>query len=74
MSGSMALRMSGVSKVYGRGEGLVRAVDDVDLEIARGEAVVISGPSGCGKSTLMQLLGGLDSPTRGEVWVGNGAH
>ena len=46
-----------------RGEALVRAVDDVDLEVATGEAVVITGPSGCGKSTLLQLIGGLDLPT-----------
>jgi putative ABC transport system ATP-binding protein len=60
----------GLAKHYGRGEALVRAVDDVDLEVAAGESVVVVGPSGCGKSTLLQLIGGLDVPTAGEVWVG----
>jgi putative ABC transport system ATP-binding protein len=57
----------GLSKHYGRGEGLVRAVDGVDLEVAPGETVAVMGPSGCGKSTLLYLLGGLDRPSRGEV-------
>ncbi|MFG1946212.1 ABC transporter ATP-binding protein [Nonomuraea sp. NPDC048826] len=61
------LRASGLSKHYGKGEGLVRAVDGVDLEIGAGETVAIMGPSGCGKSTLLHLLGGLDRPSAGEV-------
>ena len=52
----------GLRKAYGRGEGLVRAVDDVDLDVAAGETVAVMGPSGCGKSTLLHLLGGLDRP------------
>jgi putative ABC transport system ATP-binding protein len=56
-------------KEYGRGEGLVRAVDDVDLDIVAGETVAVMGPSGCGKSTLLHLLGGLDRPSGGEVWL-----
>jgi putative ABC transport system ATP-binding protein len=67
---TIALRVTQLSKRYGRGEALVRAVDDVDLEVAAGESVVVVGPSGCGKSTLLQLMGGLDLPTAGEVWVG----
>ena len=57
-------------KVYGHDEALVRAVDDVDLEVGRGEALAVMGPSGCGKSTLLHLLGGLDRPSGGELWVG----
>jgi len=54
-------------KTYGRGDTLVRAVDDVDLDIAAGETVAVTGPSGCGKSTLLHLLGGLDRPDAGQV-------
>ncbi|MEV6851510.1 ABC transporter ATP-binding protein [Actinoplanes sp. NPDC051411] len=60
----------GLRKEYGRGEGLVRAVDDIDLDVAAGETVAIMGPSGCGKSTLLHLLGGLDRPGGGSVWLG----
>ena len=67
--GSVVLRACGVRKDYGKGEGLVRAVAGVDLEIARGEALAVRGPSGCGKSTLLHLLGGLDRPTAGELWL-----
>ena len=63
------LRTVGLRKHYGKAEGLVRAVDDVNLEIARGEALAVMGPSGCGKSTLLHLLGGLDRPSGGEVWL-----
>jgi ABC-type lipoprotein export system ATPase subunit len=61
------LRTRGLRKEYGKGEGLVRAVDAVDLDIGAGETVAIMGPSGCGKSTLLHLLGGLDRPSAGEV-------
>jgi putative ABC transport system ATP-binding protein len=57
----------GLRKQYGAGEGLVRAVDDVDIDVARGEMLAVMGPSGCGKSTLLHLLGGLDRPTSGEL-------
>jgi ABC-type lipoprotein export system ATPase subunit len=63
------LRARGVRKHYGHGEGLVRAVDGIDLEVAPGETVAVMGPSGCGKSTLLHLLGGLDRPSGGEVWL-----
>jgi ABC-type lipoprotein export system ATPase subunit len=59
----------GLSKRYGREEGLVRAIDGVDLEVVEGETVTVMGPSGCGKSTLLHLLGGLDRPSSGEVWL-----
>lgn len=64
------LRARGLRKVYGSGEGLVRAVDDVDLDVVRGEMLAVMGPSGCGKSTLLHLLGGLDRPSAGELSVG----
>src|SRR5262245_651994 len=61
------VRARGLRKHYGHGEGLVRAVDGVDLDVAPGEAVAVMGPSGCGKSTLLHLLGGLDRPSGGEL-------
>jgi ABC-type lipoprotein export system ATPase subunit len=57
----------GLRKEYGRGEACVRAVDEIDLEVAPGESVAIVGPSGCGKSTLLYLLGGLERPTSGTL-------
>src|SRR6202166_2929107 len=59
----------GLRKEYGKGEGLVRAVDSVDLDVAAGETVAVMGPSGCGKSTLLHLLGGLDRPAGGQIWL-----
>ncbi|GAA3398139.1 ABC transporter ATP-binding protein [Cryptosporangium minutisporangium] len=61
------LSARGLQKAYGDGEGRVRAVDGVDLDVFAGETVAIMGPSGCGKSTLLHLLGGLDRPSGGEV-------
>lgn len=63
------LRVRGLCKQYGSGEALVRAVDSFDLDIAQGETIAITGPSGCGKSTLLHLLGGLDRPSSGEIWM-----
>ena len=57
----------GLTKLFGKGEGLVRAVDEVDLEVRAAETVAVMGPSGCGKSTLLHLLGGLERPSGGEV-------
>lgn len=65
-----ALRAVGLSRAYGEDERLVWAVDGVDLEVPAGQTLAVTGPSGCGKSTLLQLLGGLDRPTEGEVWLG----
>ena len=67
MNDSVLLRARGLRKLYGSGEALVRAVDDVDLDVVRGEMLAVMGPSGCGKSTLLHLLGGLDRPTAGEL-------
>ncbi len=68
-AGTSVLRARGLRKEYGKGEGLVRAVDEVDLTVASGETVAVMGPSGCGKSTLLHLLGGLDRPSGGELWL-----
>ncbi|MPV36859.1 ABC transporter ATP-binding protein [Georgenia subflava] len=59
----------GLTKVYGTGETMVRALDGVDVDLARGELTAIMGPSGSGKSTLMHCLAGLDSPTDGTIEV-----
>jgi ABC-type lipoprotein export system ATPase subunit len=66
------VRTRGLEKDYGKGEGLVRALDAVDLDVAPGETLAVMGPSGCGKSTLLHLLGGLERPSAGEVWLEGG--
>lgn len=63
------IRLVGLTRQYRVGPTTVAAVAGVDLEIEHGEAVALVGPSGSGKSTLLNLLGGLDSPTSGEIWV-----
>lgn len=63
------IRTLRLTKTYGSGETIVRALDDVTLTIQAGEFVAIMGPSGCGKSTLLNMLGALDQPTQGEIWV-----
>jgi len=63
------LRARGLRKEYGREASLVRAVDGVDLDVPAGETLAVMGPSGCGKSTLLHLLGGLDRPSAGEIWL-----
>ena len=63
------MRTHGLEKEYGHGEGLVQALDGVELEVAPGETLAVMGPSGCGKSTLLHLLGGLERPSAGEVWL-----
>jgi putative ABC transport system ATP-binding protein len=66
-AGLISLR--NISRHYRSGERAVHALDDVTLEIGRGEFVAVTGPSGCGKTTLMHLLAGLDAPTSGEIYV-----
>jgi putative ABC transport system ATP-binding protein len=65
--GSPVLRADRLRKEFGKGDALVRAVDEIDLEVAQGETLAVMGPSGCGKSTLLHLLGGLERPTAGQI-------
>ncbi len=66
-AGLPVFRVSGLTKVYTMGEVRVEALRGVDLELGRGELVVLLGPSGSGKSTLLNILGGLDTATSGRV-------
>ena len=63
------LKVEHLSKVYGKGENEVRALDDVSFLVQQGEFVAIIGPSGSGKSTLLHILGGVDRPTSGHVFL-----
>ncbi len=63
------MRIEHLSKVYGSGENAVRAVNDISFSIERGEFLAIIGPSGSGKSTLLHILGGVDRPTEGNVYL-----
>jgi NitT/TauT family transport system ATP-binding protein len=65
-----AVEISDVSKVFGRGETTLQALDKVSLSVAPGEFVTLIGASGCGKSTLLNLIAGLDVPTSGEISTG----
>ena len=66
----LAFRTRGLTRVYGMGEGTVHALRGVDLDIPKGELIVLLGQSGSGKSTLLNMLGGLDKPSAGSVWFG----
>ena len=63
------LKVEHLSKIYGQGENEVRALDDVSFSVEKGQFGAIIGPSGSGKSTLLHILGGVDRPTSGKVWL-----
>ncbi len=62
-------RLDKVSKVYETGVARITALEQLSLEIKAGEAVALMGPSGCGKTTMLNLIGGMDRPTSGNIWV-----
>ena len=63
------IKLRSVSKIYGEETRVIKALDDVDLEIEEGRVITIMGPSGSGKSTLLNLIGAMDEPSSGEVFV-----
>lgn len=67
--GMAIVEAKGLTKLFGSSTAQVKALDGVDLTVRAGQFVAIMGPSGSGKSTLLAILGGLDSPTQGEVWI-----
>lgn len=63
------LKVKSVSKIYQMGETKIKALDQVSFTVDRGEFIAITGPSGSGKSTLLHILGGIDRPTDGDIWI-----
>ena len=63
------LEIRNLKKYYGKGDSLVKALDDVSFDVHKGEMLVLLGNSGCGKSTLLNIIGGMDSPTEGHVYL-----
>ena len=68
---AVAARAVGLSKIYGEGDAAVRALDDVSVDFERARYTAIMGPSGSGKSTLLHCMAGLDTPTSGQVFIGD---
>jgi putative ABC transport system ATP-binding protein len=68
-SPDVLVRLEGVTRIYQQDSVAVNALAGIDLEIDRGDFVVLVGPSGSGKTTLLNMIGGLDSPTAGRIWV-----
>lgn len=68
-SNGAVVRLEQVSKVYGHDGVQVRALDGISLEIDKGDFAVLVGPSGSGKTTLLNMIGGLDTPSAGRIWV-----
>jgi len=66
-----AVNVSRVTKIYGQGRTAFKALDEINLAVEQGGFLAIMGPSGSGKSTLLNIIGGLDRPTAGEVYLGN---
>ena len=64
------LRVEHLKKVYGQGENAVHALEDISFSVEKGEFVAIIGPSGSGKSTLLHILGAVDIPTSGKIYLG----
>lgn len=65
------LKVENISKIYGENNNLVKALDNISFTINEGEFIAITGASGSGKSTLLHILGGIDKPTSGQVWLEN---
>jgi len=63
------LEIRNLKKYYGKGDSEVRALDDISFDVYKGEMLVLLGNSGCGKSTLLNIIGGMDSPTEGQVFL-----
>ena len=69
--GQPSIHLVDLQRYFERGDMIVEALKGIDLDIQDGEFVALVGPSGSGKSTLLNLIGGLDHPTAGELWVGD---
>ena len=65
------LKVEGITKIFGDGENTVTALDDVSFTVTKGQMVAITGTSGAGKSTLLHIIGGVEKPTKGKVFLGN---